>query len=233
MSGRLDAGESRRVGELRHVADLVDEDVYRELAPGDGYRTRGDGEVHHFACLCVGESCDVLSQVSVRAIGVREQAGDVALGDAVRRAAVVRGAVSKPPRDNPANGLVRDATRPGSHCSVTALGLGLAAYTVGAERGYVSRVDAGQRGYLCCQVLPIAIASLGLRLQAVELAVENRGLEFAQPVVARDDMMLVPNTGRDASAVMDRAAGRGELVIVGSDNSSFAGRKVLAGLKGK
>lgn len=46
---------------------------------------------------------------------------------------------------NPANGLVRDTTRPGSHCSITAVGLGLAAYVVGAERGYVRRADAVRR----------------------------------------------------------------------------------------
>lgn len=46
---------------------------------------------------------------------------------------------------NPANGLIRDTTRPGSHCSITALGLGLAAYTVGAKRGYVTRADAIHR----------------------------------------------------------------------------------------
>lgn len=46
---------------------------------------------------------------------------------------------------NPANGLVRDTTRPGSHCSIAAVGLGLAAYTVGAENGYVSRPDAVKR----------------------------------------------------------------------------------------
>ncbi|MFU8891630.1 MAG: glucoamylase family protein [Anaerosomatales bacterium] len=46
---------------------------------------------------------------------------------------------------NPANGLVRDTTRPGSHCSIAAVGLGLAAYTIGAERGYVRRPDAVKR----------------------------------------------------------------------------------------
>ena len=35
---------------------------------------------------------------------------------------------------NPHNGLVPDNTREGAHCSITAVGLALAAYTVGAER---------------------------------------------------------------------------------------------------
>lgn len=46
---------------------------------------------------------------------------------------------------NPVNGLVRDTTRPGSHCSIAAVGLGLAAYTVGAENNYVSHADAVAR----------------------------------------------------------------------------------------
>lgn len=34
----------------------------------------------------------------------------------------------------PHNGLVPDNTREGAHCSISAVGLALAAYTVGAER---------------------------------------------------------------------------------------------------
>src|SRR5215207_1646963 len=46
---------------------------------------------------------------------------------------------------NPQNGLVPDNTREGAHCSITAVGLALAAYTVGAERGYLSRPEAAKR----------------------------------------------------------------------------------------
>lgn len=46
---------------------------------------------------------------------------------------------------NPRNGLVRDTTRPGSHCSIAAVGLGLAAYAVGAEQGFLSRSAAIER----------------------------------------------------------------------------------------
>lgn len=46
---------------------------------------------------------------------------------------------------NPQNGLVYDTTRPGSHCNIAAVGLGLAAYTVAAERGYVPRAEAVER----------------------------------------------------------------------------------------
>jgi hypothetical protein len=46
---------------------------------------------------------------------------------------------------NPQNGLVPDNTRKGAHCSIAAVGLALAAYTVGAERGYLSRAEAVSR----------------------------------------------------------------------------------------
>ncbi len=46
---------------------------------------------------------------------------------------------------NPRNGLVRDTTRPGSHCSIAGVGLALTSYVVAAERGYVSRKDAVER----------------------------------------------------------------------------------------
>ncbi len=43
------------------------------------------------------------------------------------------------------SGLVADTTRPGSPSSIAAVGLGLAAYVVGAERGFISREEAVQR----------------------------------------------------------------------------------------
>jgi hypothetical protein len=46
---------------------------------------------------------------------------------------------------NPTNGLVPDNTRADSHCSIAAVGLGLAAYPVAVERGYISRAQATQR----------------------------------------------------------------------------------------
>ena len=46
---------------------------------------------------------------------------------------------------NPANGLVPDKTRIGVPCSIAAVGLALAAYAVGAERGFVTRADAAER----------------------------------------------------------------------------------------
>ena len=46
---------------------------------------------------------------------------------------------------NPANGLVPDNTRPGAPSSIAAVGLALACYPVGAERGFITRADAIQR----------------------------------------------------------------------------------------
>jgi hypothetical protein len=40
---------------------------------------------------------------------------------------------------NPDNGLIADSSRVGSPCSIAATGLGLAAYVVGAERGFLPR----------------------------------------------------------------------------------------------
>jgi hypothetical protein len=46
---------------------------------------------------------------------------------------------------NPDNGLIADNSREGAPCSIAATGLGLAAYVVGAERGFLPRRDAAAR----------------------------------------------------------------------------------------
>ncbi len=46
---------------------------------------------------------------------------------------------------NPVNGLISDSSREGAPCSIAATGLGLAAYVVGAERGYITRREAAAR----------------------------------------------------------------------------------------
>lgn len=43
------------------------------------------------------------------------------------------------------NGLVPDNTKKGSHCSITAVGLALACYTVGVERGFLTHGEAVNR----------------------------------------------------------------------------------------
>ena len=46
---------------------------------------------------------------------------------------------------NPLNGLVADKTKEGSPASIAAVGLALAAYPVGVERGFVTRAEAVER----------------------------------------------------------------------------------------
>ncbi|MEP6818516.1 MAG: glucoamylase family protein [bacterium] len=46
---------------------------------------------------------------------------------------------------NPENGLVPDSTREGAACSIAPTGFALAAYIIGAERGFISREDAIKR----------------------------------------------------------------------------------------
>jgi hypothetical protein len=46
---------------------------------------------------------------------------------------------------DPDNGLIADSSREGSPCSIAATGLGLAAYAVGAERGFLPRRGAAAR----------------------------------------------------------------------------------------
>ncbi len=46
---------------------------------------------------------------------------------------------------NPANGLVRDRSRPGSPASIAAVGFGLSALTVGVDRGWITREQGRNR----------------------------------------------------------------------------------------
>jgi len=46
---------------------------------------------------------------------------------------------------NPKNGLIRDATRPDAPCSIAAVGLGMTALAIGAERGFLPREEAARR----------------------------------------------------------------------------------------
>ncbi len=46
---------------------------------------------------------------------------------------------------NTANGMVPDNTRQNSHASVAAIGFALTAYTIGVERGFISRAEAIER----------------------------------------------------------------------------------------
>lgn len=47
--------------------------------------------------------------------------------------------------DNPANGLVADKTRADWPASIAAVGLALAAYPIGVERGFCTRAEATKK----------------------------------------------------------------------------------------
>lgn len=46
---------------------------------------------------------------------------------------------------NSANGMVLDNTRTRSHASIAAIGFALTAYTIGVERGFITRTEAIER----------------------------------------------------------------------------------------
>src|SRR5438445_6311099 len=94
-------------------------------------------------------------------------------------------------------------------------------------------MKAGDSGQARREVLAVGIAGFGLFFQTIDLAVEDRALKFAEAVVATDDVMLIPDTAGDSAAVVDGAAGFGQLLVVGGNDSAFAGGEVFAGLEGE
>ena len=81
------------------------------------------------------------------------------------------------------------------------------------------------------EILAVAVAGFSLGLEAVELGVEDGALEFTEAIIAGHDVMFVPNALRDAAAVLDRATGFGERVVVCGDDPAFSGSEILAGLE--
>ena len=69
-------------------------------------------------------------------------------------------------QSNPVNGLVRDKSLEGWPASIAAVGLALAAYPVGVERGFLTREDAAQR--TLAAVLFLAVLAVVLILQNTE-----------------------------------------------------------------
>jgi hypothetical protein len=66
---------------------------------------------------------------------------DLAMLDELQRAAFAYFIANA----NPANGLVADTSRKGSHASIAVAGFALSAYPVAVERGWMTRADAVQR----------------------------------------------------------------------------------------
>ena len=69
------------------------------------------------------------------------------------------------------------------------------------------------------QIPPIAVARFGLRRQSVQLRVENRALEFTQTIVARNDVVFVPNAAFNATAIVDRPARARQRIVVDRDDT--------------
>src|SRR5512139_1974801 len=46
---------------------------------------------------------------------------------------------------NPVNGLIKDRSQPGSHCSIASVGFGLSAICIGVDHGWVTREVARDR----------------------------------------------------------------------------------------
>ena len=101
------------------------------------------------------------------------------------------------------------------------------------QSGACLRIEAREGGKPGRQILAVRVARPGLLFETIELCVEHRALKFAQPVVARDDVMLVPDASGDAAAVLNRAARRGQPVVVGGDDAALARREILARLEGE
>ena len=107
---------------------------------------------------------------------------------------------------NPNNGLVPDRWPTKSFSSVAAIGFGITAYVIGAERGYVSRADAAARVRTTLDFLyhapegasPTGVTSYkgffyhfldmdtGLRFQTVELSTIDTSLLLAGVLVCRE-----------------------------------------------
>src|ERR1035441_2188922 len=85
----------------------------------------------------------------------------------------------------------------------------------------------------CWPLLAVAVAGPGLFFQTAQLGIEDGTLEFTEPIIGGHDMMFVPEPPLDASAVVNGAASRSQLVIRRDNNAAFAAGEVLARLKGK
>ncbi|MBN8248742.1 MAG: Tat pathway signal protein [Verrucomicrobia bacterium] len=54
---------------------------------------------------------------------------------------------------NPANGLIRDRSRPDSKCSIAAVGFGLSAIAIGVDHGWISRAEGRDRAMRTLETL--------------------------------------------------------------------------------
>src|SRR2546426_5441782 len=92
-------------------------------------------------------------------------------------------------------------------------------------------MQSGNLADQASEILPVAVARFSLLGQSIELAIQDRTLKFAESIVARNDVVLVPNAARNAPAVLNRTARLGQRVVVRRNDAAFARRQVLARLK--
>src|SRR5688572_11679686 len=92
----------------------------------------------------------------------------------------------------------------------------------GAIGGTLLRKQAGKPGQSGGEIFAVAIAFVGLRFQTVELRVKHGTLKFSQPIVARDDVMFIPDATRHPTAVLNGATGLRQRIVVGGDDAAFS-----------
>ena len=101
-----------------------------------------------------------------------------------------------------------------------------------AELRTLLRVDAWQACQSLGQVPAVRVARFGLLFQPIELRVEQGALQFAQPIVARDHVMLVPHARRESARSCGSngtsAASLSSLVVI---MPAFATGEILARLE--
>ena len=83
-------------------------------------------------------------------------------------------------------------------------------------------MEAGKGLKFFGEVLAVGVACFGLGFEAIELSVQNSALEFAEAIVAGNDVVFVPQAAFDAAATVDGSARSGDLVVVGGDEAAFA-----------
>ena len=110
---------------------------------------------------------------------------------------------------NPANGLIKDRSTPGSFCSIAANGFGFSAIIIGVERGWLDKAQARTRTLTTLQTgLVASIAYLSGRKMEKRTATEffgalgmNLGAAFALREAARALIKYVaPGAGSVISA---------------------------------
>ncbi|MGV3772734.1 MAG: glucoamylase family protein [Verrucomicrobiales bacterium] len=98
---------------------------------------------------------------------------------------------------NPANGLIRDRSRPGAFCSIAANGFGMTALIIGVERGWITRQEAANRILLTLQTFyrgkqgPEASGVMGYKGWFYHFLDMNTGHRFKEVELSSIDTALL------------------------------------------